>query len=72
MVPEIVEYILEKNFFCYYCIQQKNMRQSEIMTFRNNIYLLFVTTWVDLEGITFSEIRQGKTKYLRISFVCGI
>ena len=35
--------------------------------------LLFVTTWLDLEGIMLSEISQTeKDKYYRISLIHGI
>ena len=35
--------------------------------------LPFATTWVDLEGIMFSEISQTeKDKYCMLSPVCGI
>ena len=35
--------------------------------------LLFVTTWIDLDGIMPSEIRQAeKDKYCMISLICGI
>ena len=38
-----------------------------------NDILLFVTTWMDLEGITLSEISQiGKGKYHMISLTSGI
>lgn len=49
--------ISEKIFLYYYYIQLKNIMQSERMIFRNNIYLVFVATWMDLESITLSEIR---------------
>ena len=33
----------------------------------------FVTTWMELEGITLSEISQRKTnKHHMISLICGI
>ena len=45
----------------YYSIVQKN----EIMP--------FATTWIDLESIMLSEIRQvEKNKYHMISFVCNL
>ena len=35
--------------------------------------LSFVTTWMNLEGITLSEMSQTENdKYLMISFICGI
>ena len=34
--------------------------------------LLFVITWIDLEGIMLSEIRQiEKDKYYMMSLICG-
>ena len=41
-------------------------------TKRNGI-LPFATTWMDLEGIMFSEItHMKKDKYCMLSFICGI
>ena len=38
-----------------------------------NEILPFATTWMDLEGIMLSEIRQTeKDKYSMISVICGI
>ena len=38
-----------------------------------NEILPFVTTWMDLEGITLSERSQTeKDKYSMISLICGI
>lgn len=38
-----------------------------------NENLPFVTTWMDLEGITLSEISQTEEdKYCMISLTCGI
>lgn len=34
--------------------------------------LLFVTKWVNPEGIMSSENKSKKDKYLMISFICGI
>ena len=35
--------------------------------------LLFVITWIDLEGIMLSEISQiEKDKYYMMSLICGI
>ena len=34
--------------------------------------LPFATTWMELEGIIFSEIRQEKDKYQMISLICGV
>ena len=32
----------------------------------------FVTTWMDLEGVRFSEINQAqKDKYCMIALICG-
>ena len=40
---------------------------------KKNETLPFVTTWVELEGITLSKISQTeKDKYHMISFICGI
>ena len=39
---------------------------------RNEIWP-FATTWIDLEGIMFSEISQiEKDKYSLLSVICGI
>ena len=32
----------------------------------------FATTWVDLEGIILSEVRQRKNRFCMISLLCGI
>ena len=38
-----------------------------------NEILPFAKTWIDLEGITFSELKQtGKDKYYMLSLICGI
>ena len=43
-----------------------------LLSHKKNEILSFATTWMDLEGITFSEISQAKKdKYCVISFVCG-
>ena len=35
--------------------------------------LTFATTWMDLEGITLSEVNQRKKdKYYMLLFICGI
>ena len=40
---------------------------------KKNEILLFVITWMDLEGVMLSEISQmEKDKYCVISFICGI
>ena len=40
---------------------------------KNNEILPFVTTWMDLEGITLTEISQTeKDKYHMISLICRI
>ena len=40
---------------------------------KKNEILLFAATWLDLEGITLSEISQTeKDKYSLISLICGI
>ena len=40
---------------------------------KRNEILRFVTTWIDLEGIMLSKIRQTeKDKYHMISLICGI
>ena len=40
---------------------------------KKNDILPFATTWMDLEGIMFSEISQiEKDKYCTISLICGI
>ena len=40
---------------------------------QKNEIVPFVTIWVDLEGITLSEVSQTeKDKYHMISFICGI
>ena len=40
---------------------------------KKNDILPFATTWMDLEGIMFSEISQiEKDKYGTISLICGI
>ena len=40
---------------------------------KKNENLPFATTWIDLEGITLSEISQTeKDKYCVISLTCGI
>ena len=40
---------------------------------KKNEIFPYVTTWMDLEGITLSEISQIETnKYNMISLVCGI
>ena len=42
-----------------------NIKKREILT--------FMTTWVKLEGIMLSEIRQTeKDKYFMVSLICGI
>lgn len=48
MVPDFVE-LSEKKYHSY--IQQRDVRHSEIVTFRNNIYVPLVATWMDLEGV---------------------
>ena len=47
---------------------------SEILlSHKKNEILLFVTTWMDLEGIMLSDISQTKKdKYYMISLICGI
>ena len=40
---------------------------------KKNEILPFVTTWLDLEGITLSEINQTeKSNYHMISIICGM
>ena len=40
---------------------------------KKNEILQFAATWMDLEGIMLSEIRQTeKDKYYMISLICGI
>ena len=40
---------------------------------KKNEMLPFATTWMDLEGITISEISQTeKDKYYTLSLICGI
>ena len=39
---------------------------------RNDEYLPFALTWMELEGIMLSEISQAaKDNYHRVSFICG-
>ena len=39
---------------------------------KKNKILLFVVTWIDLEGVMISEISQTeKDKYCMISLICG-
>ena len=43
-----------------------------ILTVKKNEILLFLMTWMDLEGIMLNEISQReKDKYHMISFPCG-
>ena len=40
---------------------------------RNDEYLLFALTWLELEEIMLSEIRQAeKDSYHMVSLICGI
>ena len=39
---------------------------------KNNEILLYATTWMDLEGIIFSEVIQTKRQIVMISLICGI
>ena len=40
---------------------------------KKNEMLPFATTWMDLEGITLSEVNQRKKdKYYMLLFICGI
>ena len=40
---------------------------------KKNRILPFATTWMDLEGIMLSEIRQtAKEKYRMVSLICGV
>lgn len=39
---------------------------------RKDEILCFASTWVEPEGVIFSEISQRKDKYLMISFICSI
>ena len=40
---------------------------------KKNEILLFVTTWIDLEGVMISKISQTeKDKHHMISLICGI
>ena len=51
----------------------KNVRETYIIHSKNNEILLFVTTWMDLEGIILSTISQtGKDKYSMVSFTHGM
>ena len=44
-----------------------------VLSHKKNKFMLFVTTWVDLECITLSEISQiEKNKYCMLSLICGI
>ena len=53
-------YIYVNNMECYSAIKKMKI-------------LLFVSTWMSLEGIILSEMSQTKNdKYLMISFICGI
>ena len=39
---------------------------------KNNEIMPFAATWMDLEIIILSEVRQEKDKYHMISLICGI
>ena len=39
---------------------------------RKKEILPFATTWVDLEGIILSEVRQRKNRFCMNSLICGI
>ena len=39
---------------------------------RKDEILPFTTTWMDLENIMLSEIRQKKLRTIMISLICGI
>ena len=59
-------YIYIYIYICIYSIEY-------YATIRKDEILPFVTTWIDLEGITLSEISQmKKDKYHMISLICGI
>ena len=39
---------------------------------QKNEIMLFAATWMDLEIIVLSEVRQTKTNYYMILLICGI
>ena len=41
------------------------------LAIKKNEILPFATTWMDLEGITLSEINQ-KDKYFMLALICGL
>ena len=54
---------------CYTCVNNTKCYSAR----RKMKILLFVTTWMNLEGITLNEMSQTENdKYLMISFICGI
>ena len=47
-------------------------KQQIVSLLRKKKIMPFVTTWMDLEGITLSEISQTeKDKYCMVSLICG-
>ena len=55
-----------KKMWCIYTVEYYSAtRRKQILP--------FATTWMELEGIMFSEIGQAeKDKYQMISFICGV
>ena len=50
------------------CVQNRILLSLK----RKNKILPFTTTWMDLEGIMFSEIKSDKDKYCMLSLICRI
>ena len=70
----IVCFFLEEFKILSYGIKKFHQKYNGILLNHNKIeILLFVTTWIDLEGIKLSEISQTeKDKYCMISLTCEI
>ena len=56
--------------------QRIKMRYTDTMEYysalKKNGIMIFAATWVELEGIILSEVRQRKDKYHMTSFTCDI